>query len=132
MKDLLIVENDTIVTKIWANYFTQYYNVKRAHSVKEAMHMLEISLPDAIILDLRLNGPEDSGLNVYSYVRNVCGSSIPIIFVTGLDSDTLLYNEANDLAKTDDQKGMYTKLFAKPIKLSVLEPIVESMMSEVV
>jgi len=132
MKDLLIVENDTIVTKIWATYFSQYYNVKRAHSVGEALIMVKEKLPDAVILDLRLNGPEDSGLSVYSYIRNVCQSSIPVIFVTGLDSDTLLYKEADTIAAVDYEKGMFTKLFVKPIKLSTLEPVIETMMSEAV
>ena len=82
---MLIVENDTIVTKIWKRVFSRSFDVLVAHQSPEAIELLkEQGSSDIVLLDLRLNGPKSTGMLVYHFIRNELKLDIPVLFITGL------------------------------------------------
>ena len=123
--NLLIVENNLILTKIWNSYFGQKYDVKYANTVGDAINMINKEVPKVAILDLRLNGPEASGLTVYNHIRETCNSNIPILFITGLEESTDLHKEAKLKEEVDTKKGVITTVLKKPIKFRDLSPIID-------
>jgi CheY-like chemotaxis protein len=117
MKNLLFVENDLVVLKVWQRFFCKRLNVFKAQNVVEALRELQENKIDLAILDLRLNGPTPSGLEVYLYIRNELKSKMPVMFVTGLASAVDLHKKAMEYVEADTAAGIYTKLVMKPINV---------------
>ena len=67
--NLLIVENDVVVSKVWKKTFGKRFNVFQVYHAPEAISLLNQEKVDLVILDLRLNGPTPSGMEVYNYIR---------------------------------------------------------------
>lgn len=118
--DILIVENASSVTRMLEIKFSKKHEVRVAENVKQALAEIQQKLPDLVILDLRLNGPTHSGLDVYNYLRGELGERTPIIFLTGLADTVDLYQRADKAVQADRLGGVYTKLFVKPVPLKIL------------
>ena len=125
--NLLIVENDVVVTKVWKKTFGRKFNVFQVYHAPEAITLLENKPIDLVLLDLRLNGPTPSGLEVHSYIRNNLGSEIPIAFITGLEDDVDLYRQAAHVAKVDQDKSLLTVLIKKPVRIRDLSRLLDGM-----
>jgi CheY-like chemotaxis protein len=117
MKNLLFVENDLVVLKIWERFFRKTYNVFKACNVEEALYKLQQNKIDLAVLDLRLNGPTPNGLDVYLFIRNELKSKIPIMFVTGLASAVDLHLKAIEFVTSDSAMGIFTQVVIKPINI---------------
>lgn len=80
----LIVEDDTLVLEGLAELAAEWgYRVMAAGSMLEAMAKLDCSdRPQIMLCDYRL-GEGGTGLDVITKVREVCGSAIPGILITG-------------------------------------------------
>jgi CheY-like chemotaxis protein len=117
MKNLLFVENDLVVLKVWERFFRKTYNVFKACNVEEALDELQENKIDLAILDLRLNGPTPNGLDVYLYIRNELKSKIPIMFVTGLVSPVDLHQKAIEFVTKDSVIGIFTRVVIKPVNI---------------
>lgn len=129
--NLLIVENDLVVSKVWKKTFGKRFNVIQVYHAPEAIQVLESDRVDLIILDIRLNGPRPSGLEVYDYVRHNMQSSIPIAFITGLEDTVDLYKEAHSYSESDQSSGIFTVLVRKPIRIRELSDILDTMLGSV-
>jgi CheY-like chemotaxis protein len=127
--DILIVENDVIVTKMWSKKLSKEHTIRIAGSVTEAEEQIRTKLPDLVILDLRLNGPTNSGLNIYEFIRQELKQDTPIIFITGLAYSVDLFQKAEELTKSDTTAGLITQLVEKPIKINELSTLVNTMMA---
>lgn len=126
-KRLILVENDVILVKIWAKFFARRgVEVIKAYHAPEAIEAIIETPVDFAFVDLRLNGPTPSGLEVVDFIRNA-QSRIPIVFITGLEEDTELYQEAVQRIKQDEQSGIFTKMLRKPISIKVLAGTLEEM-----
>ena len=125
--NLLIVENDLVVSKVWKKTFGKRFNVIQVYHAPEAIQILESTPIDLIILDIRLNGPRPSGLEVYDYVRNNMQSDIPIAFITGLEDSVDLYQQAAEVTEADKKKQQFTVLIRKPIRIKELADILDKM-----
>ena len=125
--NLLIVENDLVVSKVWKKTFCKRFNVIQVYHAPEAIQVLENTVIDLIILDIRLNGPRPSGLEVYDYVRHNMNSDIPIAFITGLEDSVDLYQQAADVTAADQKTQLFTVLIRKPIRIKELADILDKM-----
>ena len=117
MKNLLFVENEKTLLKVWSKFFGRKLNVFIAEHVPEALEELRQHNIELAVLDLRLNGPTANGLDVYYHIRNTLKSNIPILFITGLASGVELHAEALQCVEDDTARGLYTKLVMKPINI---------------
>lgn len=124
MKDILIVENDHFVTKMYQRKLSKNYQVRIADNVKAGIDALKYKMPDLIILDLRLNGPTSSGLQVYDYARQQ--SKCPVLFITGLEYNDDLYVKALNLVEHDNEAAIHSLIMRKPIEISMLQMSVSS------
>lgn len=115
--NILIVENDAAVSRIWAYWFSRTHTVRVAHTSQEAQKLIDELLPDLVFLDLRLNGPDSSGLEVYSYLRKRLNEDIPIIFITGLEYNVDLFQQAQTIVEHDKEAGLQTSLLKKPVNI---------------
>ena len=131
--DILIVENDAIVTKMWSKKLSKEktlkvgdtqvkikHSVRVAESVKRAKEEIALKSPDLVLLDLRLNGPKHSGLNVYQFIRDELKDDIPIIFITGLAYSVELFQRAEAFVESDNARGITTQLLEKPVRINAL------------
>ena len=125
--DILIVENDIVVTKMWSKKLSKGHDVRIAESVMQAKEEIAKKMPDLVILDLRLNGPTNSGLNVYDFIRGELQENTPIIFITGLAYSVDLFQRAQQLTSMDDLSGIVTKLVEKPIRINELSSLVDTL-----
>lgn len=124
--NVLIVENDAIVAQMWAEKLQKFYNVSIAESVKAAIDFLDQESPDIVLLDLRLNGPTNSGLNVYDHIRYSLNKRTPVIFISGLEWDTDLVRRAQLAVTHDAELGIKTYFEQKPIRISALADAVKA------
>jgi CheY-like chemotaxis protein len=125
--NLLIVENDVVVSKVWKKTFGKKFNVFQVYHAPEAISLLNQETVDLVILDLRLNGPTPSGLEVHNYIRNNMNSDIPITFITGLEDNVDLYQQASQATQLDREKSLFTILVKKPIRIRELSRILDGM-----
>lgn len=121
---VLIVENDAVVTKLWERWLSDFYTVEIANSVDLAIESIKRNMPDIVLLDLRLNGPTNSGLEVYEYIRRELEKDTPIIFITGLEFNIDLYKKAEEKVEIDIQRGLCTSMVQKPISIQTLGKLV--------
>jgi CheY-like chemotaxis protein len=127
MMDILIVENDVIVRKLWSKKLAHQHVVRIAESVVRAKEEIGKKIPDLVILDLRLNGPTNSGLNVYEFIRKELRGHTPIIFITGLAYSVDLFQRAKAFVNSDAVAGLATRLVEKPVRINDLCNMVNTM-----
>jgi CheY-like chemotaxis protein len=125
--NLLIVENDLVVSRVWKKTFGKKFNVVQVYHAPEAIQALEANPIDLVILDIRLNGPRPSGLEVYDYIRGNMESDIPIAFITGLEDSVDVYQQAAIASETDQKGQLFTVLVKKPIRLKELSTLLDKM-----
>src|ERR1700738_108365 len=114
MANVLLIDEDPVLIpeQVRQAFPAARYRVEVAGTGAEGLERIRASLPDVILLDLRL--PDQSGLEVYQQIRQI-DARIPVIFVT--------------LAKTADtaieamKQGAYDYLF-KPLDLHQLRRVV--------
>lgn len=125
--NLLIVENDVVVSKVWKKTFGKKFDVFQVYHAPEAISLLNQEPVDLVILDIRLNGPSPSGMEVHSYIRDNMNSDIPIAFITGLEDNVDLYQQAAQATKLDREKSLFTVLVKKPVRIRELARILDGM-----
>lgn len=115
---ILIVENNVILSSVWSRRFGKDHDVALAKNVKEALDFLDKNYqPDLVLLDLRLNGPNASGILVYEEIRKACDSKVPVLIITGLEDSVPLYQQACKISEIDE----YTHLYQKPIDINIIK-----------
>lgn len=83
---ILVVDDDTIVSRILCSILQMHYDVLAAPSGERALQIaMTAPKPELILLDVLM--PDMSGYEVLNHLRdNLATRDIPIIFVSGLDS----------------------------------------------
>ena len=120
--NLLIVEDNHVVTKIWSGYLKKHgWEPLIAHHVPEALELLKDQSMSAIFIDLRLNGITPNGLEIYDYIRHTMQSRVPIAFITGLDAHSELHQRAKTVSDVDSASGIFTRLLKKPVRIAVIQ-----------
>lgn len=125
--NLLIVENDVVVSKVWKKTFGKRFDVHQVYHAPEAITLLNQEEIDLVLLDLRLNGPTPSGMEVYNYIRFNMHSDMPIAFITGLEDNVDLYKQAERAATIDTENGLFTVLVKKPVRIRDLAKVLDGM-----
>lgn len=90
MFNILIVEDEILIADTIKRYLSKkgYNIVGIAISYEEALALIADTLPDIILLDIRLSGKK-TGIDIAAYIKNN-GLDIPYIFLTSqLDKNTL-------------------------------------------
>ncbi|MDZ4763453.1 MAG: response regulator transcription factor [Chloroflexota bacterium] len=84
MYEILIVDDDTqIVDVVELILKREGYHVMRAHSAREASQLVDITIPDLIIIDTML--PDMDGVSLCRTLRErTYTAHTPILFLTGL------------------------------------------------
>lgn len=86
-KTILIVDDEPINLSILANLFKTAYTVRACRSGEEALRVLKLQpKPDLILLDIMMPGL-DGYATLDSIRKDEATSSIPVIFISALDSD---------------------------------------------
>ena len=113
MLKILLVEDETLFAKSVARRLERDgYNVEIASTIQDANSSLKVTLPDLLLLDVRL--PDGSGLDLLSTIRTnneKAWQDLPIIIMTA-------YGEINDAISA--MKLGATDYLKKPVDLDEL------------
>jgi two-component system response regulator MprA len=91
-KKILIVENDTVITKILAHTLTQNgFSVAEARDGIEGIETAATQKPDLILLDIDM--PKMDGLTMLKELRK-SGDTTPIIMLTNLNNPDYIADAA--------------------------------------
>ncbi len=115
-KKILIVEDEAIIAADLAriiNKNTCWEALESCDSVKEALKSIALHLPDLVLIDINLRGPENGTL-IGSYLLKQ--DKIPFIFITSL-SDSLTLEDV----KRTRPMGYILKPFKQQIISSTIE-----------
>src|SRR4051812_13035047 len=98
-KRILIVEDDTDLRRMFKTALSMAgYDVDEASDGVDALHIIEQSSPDLVVLDLTLRALD--GLSVQQELAaRAITASIPIVIVTGSSVDVTAVNVACVLRK---------------------------------
>ena len=109
---ILFVDDDPdVVAAIKSGLETREYEVLIAGSGKEALGMLEVSEPDLMIIDLRMEPM--NGFELFQAIRkDLKFAGVPVFFLTAVD---------DALAKKYGQKLGVSAFITKPVDLQYLD-----------
>jgi two-component system response regulator LytT len=113
---ILIVEDEVLISDTIARYLhkNDHTIVGQAISVAEAKELFDLHLPDLVLIDIRLNGPE-TGIDLAKYIQRH-GHPKPFIFLTSqVDSQSI------HEAKATFPAGYLTKPIQKFTLFSTIE-----------
>ncbi len=106
---LLVEDSEPAIIQMQDILNEQGYHVKIARNGKEALSQIEISLPDAMILDLMM--PEVDGFQVLGAIRSMPKTSeIPVLILTAkhVSKEELKFLKSNHISQLI-QKGSISK-----------------------
>ena len=111
MKKILLVDDDSDISKIYSMEFTKGgYEVHAASDGAEALEMIKNQEWDLVLLDVQL--PKLSGIDVLKTLKkegNGILTKTPFFLLTNLGKDEVM-EEAKDLGV----RGMFVKALYKP------------------
>lgn len=113
-KNILIVDDDVEMLKIFRFYLQDVYSVSIINSGKAAMTVLENYVPDMVLLDYLM--PGCTGARVLEHMKKRKETEdVPVIFLTGVtDEDTikecLSFKPAGYIVKPVAKDALLTKL----------------------
>jgi DNA-binding response OmpR family regulator len=80
-RTILIIDDESVVTKLFSFYLDKKYNVLEAHDGEEGLKIINKSHPDLLILDI--NMPKIGGIEVYNKICVGTGKPpFPVILLT--------------------------------------------------
>jgi DNA-binding response OmpR family regulator len=110
---ILIVDDDVVIVELVRTYLNGLgYQTDVAMTGGEALMLVELNRPDAVILDLKL--PDMSGAEILGRLR-ATDQTIPVLMLTGNTDETV----ARGLLKAGA-----LDYICKPVRLEVLETAV--------
>lgn len=85
--NILYVEDDKIIRDNYAEFLEQSgFNVTEAADQESALQLFNVDDYDLVLLDVTLGSDTEAGFKVCSKIRSIT-ETIPVIFLTSLDSD---------------------------------------------
>lgn len=107
---IMMVENEKPLMDLIVDFFDDIHEFETFVDLDSALtYVSKSEPPDLVMLDLRMNGKNRNGFEVYKLARSTWGPSVPFAIVTGCDDELL--DEAEDLAKHDLRVKVYRKPF---------------------
>jgi DNA-binding response OmpR family regulator len=118
---VLLVDDDARLVHIVGLYLqVQHFDVSSAANGEEAMGLLELELPDLVILDVMMPGID--GISLCRRIRGMPGAEqLPIIVFTAL-------SDAADLAAAHEAGA--NQVITKPFNLTGLGAAVEALLPD--
>jgi two-component system, NtrC family, response regulator AtoC len=115
---ILIVDDDALIVELLRTYLTGLgYQTDVAMTGGEALMLVELNRPDAVILDLKL--PDLSGAEILRRLRSA-DATIPVLMLTG--------NTDEGVARGLLKAGALDYI-CKPVRLEILETAVTTAVS---
>lgn len=115
---ILIVDDDAVIVDLLRTYLTGLgYQADVAMTGGEALVLVELNRPDAVILDLKL--PDMSGAEILGRLR-AADATIPVLMLTG--------NTDEGVARGLLKAGALDYI-CKPVRLEILETAVTTAVS---
>lgn len=107
MKKILIVDDDADILDSLAAILSAHFDVGKANHSGEALSMLEEqTLPDLILLDVRMRRPQEG----FEFVRELSNrteyKNIPVIIITSIEAMTASDATADIVRKTRGKYGV--------------------------
>jgi DNA-binding response OmpR family regulator len=114
MVRILVVEDEVLIAMMLGDWLTEMGHelVGPAHTVAEALKLIESSAPAAALIDVNLHGEKSDAIADVLAARNV-----PMAFATGMSSDAISERFSNSLA------------LAKPYDYEAIRNVVEKLLS---
>jgi CheY-like chemotaxis protein len=107
---ILIIENEKPLIDLILDFFEDDHVFDYCTDLNSSLSYVNShDPPDLIMLDLRMNGKDRNGFEVYDLVRSVWGPQVPIAIITGCDDDLL--ERAKDLSEVDSKLKVCRKPF---------------------
>jgi DNA-binding response OmpR family regulator len=112
---IIIIDDDRLICELYAEHFIQNgFTVYPAFSVRQALEKIKRYQPDLVLTDVIM--PKGTGFDLYEKIKQF-NPELPIVFMTGYESDENTYTHLNKLGK---------KWVAKPVVLGDLLELVRS------
>jgi DNA-binding response OmpR family regulator len=116
---IIVVDDDKLICELYAEHLIQNgFMAYTAFSVREALDRIKRHKPDLILTDVIL--PKETGFDLYEKVK-LLSPELPIIFMTGYESDENTYAHLNKIGK---------KWISKPVVLEELLELIRSELKE--
>lgn len=112
---VLIVEDEPLIAENIAMYLNNHdFTVSGiAYDDEEALNELKTNPPDAVLLDVNLESPQD-GIDIAEYINN--NNRVPFLFLTSYSDKTIV-----DRAKKTNPSGYIVKPFNEQTLYTTLE-----------
>lgn len=113
-KNVLIVDDDVEMLKIFRFYLQDIYNVSIINSGRAAMSVLEEYTPDIVLLDYLM--PDCNGAKVLEFMKKREGTKdVPVFFLTGVTDEgtikeCLSFHPAGYIVKPVAKTALLAKL----------------------
>lgn len=113
-KNILIVDDDVEMLKIFRFYLQDAYNVTVVNSGKAAMKLMEDYEPELVLLDYLM--PGCNGADVFKYMKESdVLVTVPVMFLTGVTDEKTIrecmsYHPADYIVKPIAKQALLTKL----------------------
>jgi len=110
---IVVVDDDSLICELYAEYLIQNgFIAYTAFSVREALDRIKNHNPDLVLTDVIM--PKETGFDLYEKLKLI-NPELPIIFMTGYESDENTYGYLNKIGK---------KWVGKPVVLGELVQLI--------
>jgi CheY-like chemotaxis protein len=122
MPDILIVEDDLAIRKMFARTLATLGNIEEAKDGLEAVKMLDAKKYDAILLDMHMSGLDGPGVLDDLEKKRGVNQKTPVFVITADPS-------VNTRAQAIHRSRFYLQ---KPVKLALLATLVQGVLPKAV
>jgi len=116
-RNILVIDDEADVCETLGDMLSLKFDVQKAHDITSAKAQIQKSLPDLVIVDVKLN--QESGLDLCSSLRsNAATKHIPVVVFSGSQDQnqvvTAFENGADDyIPKTTRPKEFIARVLAR-------------------
>ena len=131
---VLVVDDDRNFRKFARELLERAgFSVLDAADAREALEAVDEQMPQLVLLDVRL--PDVSGYELFRELRDRCGESLPIIFVSGVRTDSydrvagIMLGAEDYLVKPFDPDELLARV-RRPLRPRAADPVAEETSDE--
>jgi DNA-binding NarL/FixJ family response regulator len=131
---VLVVDDDRNFRKFARELLERAgFSVLDAADAREALEAVDEQVPQLVLLDVRL--PDVSGYELFRELRDRCGDSLPIIFVSGVRTDSydrvagIMLGAEDYLVKPFDPDELLARV-RRPLRPRAADPVTEETSDE--
>ncbi len=117
MKKILIIDDEESILNALKLYLKQFFIVKTETNPKKTIPLLNLFLPDLLIIDLKF--PHNNGLNIIESIKEIDKfKNLPIILIS-----------AFGIGENKNKENFYTYI-SKPFSLEYIKNQIEALISK--